>query len=47
MVPVDANDNAPTFEEMEYTVRLSDRASRGQFVAAVRATDADEVDTVK
>ena len=26
----------------EYDVRLSDRASRGQFVAAVRATDSDE-----
>ena len=26
----------------EYKVRLSDKASRGQFVAAVRATDADQ-----
>ena len=39
---LDANDNAPNFEELEYDVRLSDRASRGQFVAAVRATDLDE-----
>ena len=39
----DSNDNAPRFEEEEYLVHLSDRASRGQFVAQVRALDADEV----
>ena len=39
---LDANDNAPTFEDLEYNVRLSDKASRGQFVASVRAIDPDE-----
>ena len=39
---LDANDNAPMFEEAEYNVRLSSQASRGQFVAAVRGFDPDE-----
>lgn len=38
---LDANDNAPEFEDTEYKVRLSDRAMRGQFVAKVRAIDPD------
>ncbi len=40
---LDANDNAPSFEEPEYNVRLSDKAHRGQFVASVRAIDSDQV----
>lgn len=39
---MDSNDNAPVFEDAEYVVRLSDKASRGQFVASVRAVDVDE-----
>ena len=39
---LDSNDNSPEFEEAEYQVSLSDRASRGQFVAKVRAIDHDE-----
>ncbi|TRY62766.1 hypothetical protein TCAL_04907 [Tigriopus californicus] len=43
----DANDNAPTFEEPEYMLRLSDRSKRGQFVGLVRAIDLDEIDADK
>ena len=39
---IDSNDNSAEFEEAEYQVSLSDRASRGQFVAKVRAIDQDE-----
>ena len=39
---LDTNDNAPVFEEAEYSVRLSDQAKRGQFVAVVRAIDTDD-----
>ncbi len=40
----DANDNSPAFEETDYSVKLSDRAHRGQFVTRVRAVDADDAD---
>ena len=38
----DANDNAPMFEVPEYNVRLSNKASRGQYVGSVRGFDPDE-----
>ena len=41
---LDTNDNAPAFEEAEYTFRLSDRAERGQLVGGVRAVDPDTSD---
>ena len=43
----DQNDNAPTFEEAEYDVRLSNRATRGQFVAVVRSFDPDEASDLR
>ena len=39
---MDVNDNPPVFETADYSVRLSDQAQRGQFVAAVRAIDKDQ-----
>ena len=44
---LDTNDNAPEFDEAEYIMTLSDRASRGQFVGKVRAIDPDEDDKNK
>jgi len=40
----DVNDNSPTFDQTAYEVSISDRATRGQFVVAVRASDDDITD---
>ena len=42
---LDSNDNAPEFEEAEYTIWLSDQARRGQYVGKVRAVDPDASDS--
>ncbi|XP_014210543.1 fat-like cadherin-related tumor suppressor homolog [Copidosoma floridanum] len=41
---LDVNDNAPLFEQPSYACRLSEEAVRGQFVAALAASDPDELD---
>jgi protocadherin Fat 1/2/3 len=40
----DVNDNAPKFDQQSYEASISDRAGRGQFVVAVRASDVDVSD---
>ena len=40
----DVNDNSPTFDQAAYEASVSDRASRGQFVIAVQASDEDVTD---
>ena len=40
----DVNDNSPTFDQAAYETTVSDRAARGQFVAAVQAFDDDVTD---
>jgi len=37
----DVNDNAPKFDQPAYEAAISDRARRGQYVIAVRASDSD------
>lgn len=37
----DVNDNAPAFDQTAYEASISERAARGQFVVAVRASDVD------
>ncbi|KAK6637236.1 hypothetical protein RUM44_007650 [Polyplax serrata] len=43
----DMNDNPPKFEQPSYNCRLSEHATRGQFITVVAASDPDYVDRDK